>query len=364
MGIRYDKDSRKGTNGPMIFFSISRDEAFEEEIRSAFISGLSFYAYRYPHDHMMSYGSSECFIEGFGVPGFVIGMFDSSHGLITIPYKDHGKGSEEKHKGNCYNMPEESTGFKEYSHEVEEIINGIKKGEGCKTVAARVIVRDSHIDIADKFYELCEKYPDAYIFCFSTPATGCWIGASPELLLESNGEFIQSMALAGTRSVDSLVTWDDKNKEEQQIVTDYIKDVFDRNGLNPIMEKPMTKKAGSVEHICTVVKSSLSSSRREWQGEDGIKNLEQLLKDLYPTPALCGVPKEWALNEIKRLENFDRGCYGGFCGLYNTPQDFHFNVVLRCLSVNDKKECIYVGGGITANSEVSAEWKETEMKIL
>ena len=87
MGIRFERNNRKATNGPLIFFSIVKDEAFVEEIRGAYISGLSFYAYRYPGDSMMSYGSSEGYVVGIETPGFVIGMFDPSKPFLTIPYK-------------------------------------------------------------------------------------------------------------------------------------------------------------------------------------------------------------------------------------------------------------------------------------
>ena len=70
MGIRFDKDTRRATNGPMIFFSDpSAEISLGEEIRGAIESRLSFYAYRRPGDMMITYGSSEGVVEGIGVPG-------------------------------------------------------------------------------------------------------------------------------------------------------------------------------------------------------------------------------------------------------------------------------------------------------
>ena len=355
MGIRFDRDARRATNGPMIFFSILKDETFEEEIRSAYLSGLSFYAYRYPKDNMMSYGSSEGYVEGLGTPGFIIGMFDPEYPIITIPYD--GIRRVEKPL-SLYVMPERSTTYEEYRNEVEEIIKDLKENKGSKVVASRVIVREERLDMAEKFYELCSRFPDAFVFCFSTPATGCWIGASPELLLESSGETLHSMALAGTRPVGSDTSWDDKNIEEQSIVTDYILGIFRRNGFEPEAGETYTKAAGKIEHICTPINAYKGDKETKISNEE----LGKLLKDLAPTPALCGCPKEFAFEEIKRLEKFDRGCYGGYCGPFHSAEDFHFNVVLRCASISERKICSYVGGGITSHSEVLAEWKETELK--
>ena len=377
MGIRYEQ-RRKATNGPMIFFSNLRDEVFSEEIRSAFINGLSFYAYRFPGSGMLTYGSSESWEEGLSLPGFVIGRFLPELPIITIPYNapsdtgdrgtwpDYKRDGEEKSgksenkvlKGEAsgYCMPHDSTGYEAYAHEVEEIINALKRGEGRKVVAARVIVREGDCDIADKFYDLCERFPEAFVFAFGTPVTGCWIGATPELLLEGKEGVISTMALAGTREALTDEDWDEKNIEEQQIVSDYICEVFDNNGLSPNPGEPYTKRAGNIEHICTEI------SARQPEANLSGNDISALLKELSPTPALCGSPKEFALREINELENFDRGCYGGFCGPYHSPGDFNFHVVLRCASVSIEKQCVYVGGGITALSNVETEWQETLLK--
>ncbi|MCH5239073.1 MAG: chorismate-binding protein [Muribaculaceae bacterium] len=366
MSIRFEKDSGKATNGPMFFFSILRDETFMEEIRNAFISGLSFYAYRFPGDSMLAFGSSEGFIEGIGSPGFLIGMFNPDLPYITIPYSE---GKRHPEIDSLYEMPGRSTTREEYASEVDQIIRDLKGKRDAKVVAARVIVRNTDFDIAEKFYELCQKYPDAFVFCFGTPATGCWLGVSPELLLSSTNNQISTMALAGTRSKKTAASlsdqnqglntdhpWDLKNIEEQEIVANYILEKFRQQGLTAIAYPTFTKEAGKVEHICTPISATLPD-------EVSDKLIADLLRTLSPTPALCGHPKEFALQEIRSLEKFNRGCYGGFCGPYHSPQDFSLNVVIRCAAVSQKNYAIYVGGGITSRSEVDSEWQETESKI-
>lgn len=354
MGIRYDRDAGRATNGPLLFFSDPSSEGgFAEEIRGAIISGLSFYAYHTPYSSMISYGSSEGYVEGIGVPGFAIGMFDPSKPYITIPYRD---GKRDGTNVSLYHMPVESTSEENYRKEVETIKTDLQKFPSGKVVAARAIVKTERTDIAEKFYELCRKFPDAYVFCFSTPATGCWIGASPELLLESRNGQLSTMALAGTRKAGTDGSWDAKNIEEQEIVVNYIFDVFTKQGFNPETEETYTKISGNIEHICTPIRADISENTNFIP--------EEFLRTLSPTPALCGHPKEFAFNEIKRLEGFDRGCYGGFCGPFHSVNDFTFNVAIRCASIAEKRSCIYVGGGITLQSDVSAEWQETLMKAI
>lgn len=351
MGIRYDKDARRATNGPLIFFSDAMSQgALSEEIRGAIISGLSFYAYHEPGAGMISYGSSEGFVEGIGEPGFVIGMFDPNKPYITIPYL----GAKPYTGEGWYRMPEVSTPRDKYEKEVKAIISHLRKiGEG-KVVAARVEISEENVDLAEIFYRFINRFPEAFIFCFSTPATGCWIGASPELLLECKEGIMSTMALAGTRQAYTEGEWDEKNIKEQEIVVDYICKTLQEAGFEPQEGDPYTRITGDIEHICTPIFVEMNEQQ---------VNIEKLLRVLSPTPALCGEPKEFALEEIRKHEDFDRGCYGGFCGPYHSLNNFLFHVVLRCGAVDERKICKYAGGGITSQSEVTSEWQETESKL-
>lgn len=366
MGIRFDRDSRRATNGPMIFFSDpSAEISLSEEIRGAIEARLSFYAYRMPGDLMVSFGSSDGCEEGIGTPGFVVAPFLPDTSYITIPYK-FSRQREFNTTGGCL-FPEKSTTRQEHTHAIESIKRVLSQQSGADTrtagkiVAARVIVENGRVDIGATFGEMCRRYPDAFVFCHSTPFTGCWIGASPELLLKSghpaveNGRSLSTMALAGTRPAGSEREWDSKNIEEQEMVTAYIADIFRKNGVIPSVGATFTKKAGTVEHICTPISGTANLPLSP-------QILSHLLKELSPTPALCGTPRPLALDMIGRTENFRRGCYGGFCGPFHSVSDFSFYATLRCSLVEQQRYCLFVGGGITLRSDPEEEWEETEIK--
>lgn len=353
MGIRFTRTSR-ATNGPLIFFSDpSADVSLCEEIRGAIDAQLSFYAYRRPGDIMVSFGSSEGYVKGIGTPGFAIAPFDPTQDPITIPYKP--RADMIKAAATSAVIPSKSTTLEEYTAEIEEIQQQLRENGGGKIVAARVIAANGTVDVAATFAALCRQYPSAFVFAFSTPLTGCWIGASPELLLSSFSGKLQTMALAGSRPTGTPGGWDDKNREEQAMVVDYICDCMTRNGLPPSRKETVTAKAGGVEHICTPIMAGVPADFNPTR-------LTALLKDLSPTPALCGLPKELALEVIKSTESFPRGCYGGWCGPYLSPFDFHFQVILRCAQVGAERYALYAGGGITLKSNPGAEWAETELK--
>ena len=354
MGIRYDKDSLRANNGPTIYFTDPTSLLMlRNEIRSALEANLSVYVYRRPGDMMITFGTSESVVEGLEHPGFVIAPFLPSLPYLTIPFKPvaHASGC----LTNKFPFPARSTNKEEHRAEIDAIQTALRENGGGKIIAARIIVEEGSVSVADTFFNLCQQNPNAFVFCFNTPQTGCWIGASPELLLESRRGLFPTMALAGTRPADSEGPWDEKNIEEQRMVTDFIEDMLATHNIKSETGETFTFSAGKVEHICTPIsgetEEAFSSSR-----------LSELLHSLSPTPALCGLPRELALKVISSQENGDRGCYGGFCGPYRSPQDFQFQVILRCARIEQKRFCLYAGGGITLKSSPESEWKETELK--
>ncbi|MFN9108978.1 MAG: chorismate-binding protein, partial [Bacteroidota bacterium] len=66
-------------------------------------------------------------------------------------------------------------------------------------------------------------------------------------------------------------------------------------------------------------------------------------------------------------EGYDRGFYSGFLGELNFDfetkefaSDLYVN--LRCMQIEGNLAHIYVGGGITADSDAESEWLETVNK--
>lgn len=326
--------------------------------------GVSFYAMRRP-DGIFRWGASPAPLRNLSAGGFVISPFDGKpEGCVTIiPSLDEESLLAMPENSNSdayglYPMAIVSTSRRSHRREVSEIVSALKtEGEG-KTVAARVIVRKHDTDTSASFIRLCDKYPSACVFCFYTPQSGLWLGATPELLLCCDNDSIRTMALAGTRKSGSTdITWDSKNIEEQQIVTDYISHTFRKNGLEPQAGKPYTRKAGQIEHICTDISalrhSDCDSSR-----------ILALARDMSPTPALCGYPRKLAFSLINRLEDFNRAYYGGFFGEVSQDGCCCLYVNLRCARCGIGRTAIYTGGGITRFSDPDAEWEETELKAM
>lgn len=321
---------------------------------------VNWFKYRLPNSTEIVSGASESLIDGLG-KGFVVARFlNPAEALITIPAEFIPEIKDIKALPSV--LPP-ATPQNEYFHEIEAI-KAYLNGRRGKTVAARIIKVDAIIDIDSTFNSLCSVYPDAFVFAFSTSKTGTWIGSSPELLLRKEGDFLSAMALAGTRpSSDVDEKWDEKNLDEQAMVTEFIIRVLTQHCGMVSAGKTFTKKAGPIEHICTPISAFMSQTDLADEYEESYSTrLRKLLIELSPTPALCGSDRLQSLELIEKYEKFPRELYGGFCGPNDIEGITAFFVNLRSSKVSTDSVAVYVGGGITPLSNPEDEWNETEMK--
>ena len=86
------------------------------------------------------------------------------------------------------------------------------------------------------------------------------------------------------------------------------------------------------------------------------------MKKLHPTPAVCGLPKKEAFEFIQENEGYDRGFYAGYLGIDSQRRTKEYFVNLRSAEFCQNQIKIYVGGGVTAESNPQKEWEETELK--
>ena len=249
-------------------------------------------------------------------------------------------------------IPVASTPHEEYIRGVSHVIDSCRMRNG-KTVFSRVVCGEIGQDrlpaVASKLFA---SHPDTLRFIYYTPATGVWLGATPELLLDfdRNSGLFRTMAFAGTRPRKAFVPWDGKNIRENRFVIDYITRRLKTLGVSAEVAELETVAYGAIEHLCANISGQASPDA-----------LEKIIDAINPTPALCGYPKDEAISDISLNESHTRGCYGGFIG-FSSPLRYVAFVNLRCLQFRDGKFCIYGGGGITAESDPETEYTETDAK--
>ena len=232
-----------------------------------------------------------------------------------------------------------------------------------KIVLARCVDEASEepIDPMELFRRACMLYPRMFISLVSTPKSGVWLTATPEILLEGKGSNWRTIALAGTMKLagDQLigegetVCWPTKDIQEQRIVTTYIAECLEQFTGDFHEEGPRTVRAANLVHL----RSDFTFSLQDCQ------HLGDLLHVLHPTPAVCGLPKRETFNFIIQNEHSPRRYYSGFMGMLDPVGDTHLYVSLRCMNIEGNHYHLYAGGGLLKDSILEQEWQETEAKL-
>jgi len=91
--------------------------------------------------------------------------------------------------------------------------------------------------------------------------------------------------------------------------------------------------------------------------------LGKFLVEIHPTPAVCGFPKEKALDLIFDIEKHNREYYSGFMGTVNVENATNLFVNLRCMKILPEKLALFTGGGITGDSIPEKEWEQHDLYL-
>ncbi len=253
--------------------------------------------------------------------------------------------------------PEQETEKLEYEKKFHLFKSAIDKGEFPKIVLSRMtkIACKESFSPLQTFLKACNQYSNSFIYLYSSPLTGIWLGCTPEILISRRGEEWQTVALAGTLTSENgvLPHWNQKNRTEQAHVASYIRTILEEQARQIQETGPGTIQAGRLCHLKTTFRFQLK------QGA----SLSGLLRKLHPTPAVCGLPKQKAISFINRNEGYDRKWYSGFTGMLDSNGDIDIYVNLRCMEITDKELKLYAGGGLVAESEMEQEWTETTNKM-
>lgn len=296
-----------------------------------------------------------------GHNGFVVAPFSSSdtEPLILIrPDKmttaDVPPVEGEPWKGCCLDKDVRERERMDYSIDFSNYHSRLECGDFQKIVLARSteLPRKGDVDLKKLFFKACHEYPRVFVALVSTPVCGTWLVATPEILLEGDGNQWHTMALAGTMTLGNL-QWTEKNVCEQAYVTSYITECIERFTSDFTVEGPYSVRAGQLVHLRTDFR--FTTHKKDLLGH--------LVTALHPTPAVCGIPKRETHDFIVANEHYPRSYYSGFMGPLGINGSTHLFVSLRCMKITPHAFRLYAGGGILTESVEQQEWDETEEKM-
>ncbi|WP_321308939.1 isochorismate synthase [Marinifilum fragile] len=336
---------------------------------------LSFYAYSLPGDQEIKIGIQTTpskfsnLLDLKGKDGFLFAPFDedgeedayfidpefkfSSNSIQFVDFS--GIPDQTDEDSDVYESSKE-----DYFEQINQMLADLKSKKLDKVILSRVHVLNGkgRKEAASIFIRLNETYPNAFVSMVDIPGEGLWIGASPERFLNSDGKTIETVALAGTQKLGDrevhAVEWETKEIEEQAYVSEYIEELLSNYQIDDYQKKgPFTAQAGNVVHLKTTYKANTALS---------FDQISSFAQALHPTPAVCGLPKNKGMDLIRKVEKHRREYYAGFLGPIHADGSLALFVNLRSMKVLKESMALFVGGGITADSDPEKEWMETCFK--
>jgi len=342
-------------------------------------TGYPFVAFRYPHENeFINIVQNDKEVRSFhpeemhDLSGFLLAPFDSRSSAAPLYIRhdlsytwgplSEGSGPVLLREPAAGEERLSVPGEEEYTGMIREVLRLIRSGRAEKVVLTRpeVVRLPEAFDYTAFFTTLHHHYPAAFIFLVFLPDQGIWAGATPEVLLDATGHYFETTALAGTLPLtreESVPDWSEKERHEQQIVTDYILEELQQAGFQPAaVSGPHTVIAGEMAHLETTIRIAVPRHREE---------IPRLIHALHPTPAICGYPQEAALAILRKTEGYDRQYYTGYLGPWNTryPSRLYINLRSMHFLPGLRRAVLFAGGGITAASRPGKEWEETRLKM-
>jgi menaquinone-specific isochorismate synthase len=248
---------------------------------------------------------------------------------------------------------------------LEAAKKGFKDGLFSKVVMSRM----SHLklDKSDSWLfwleKLLEYREESYIFAIKSPDGHAFLGRSPERLLAWKDGVFQVDAIAGTRkrgtssasdqSASKELQLSNKDLIEHRYVSQYVRNLLKSLSLHfEVVDDERILQLRHVQHLRTRFQGQLT------QTCDAL----ELLKYLHPTPAVGGLPTIEAMEFIRQHEFTPRGWYAGYIG-WCSQASGECAIGIRSALVYRDSIQVFAGAGIVADSDIDAEWEETELKM-
>ncbi|MCV7227798.1 aminodeoxychorismate synthase component I [Mycolicibacterium komossense] len=197
----------------------------------------------------------------------------------------------------------------------------------------------------------------------TAPARGAYVAGawgavaslSPEVFLVRRGDTVVSSPIKGTLPLHAdpaQLRASVKDVAENIMIVDLVRNDLGRvavTGSVGVPELLAVRPAPGVWHLVSTVSSQVPAEL----------TMHDLLSATFPPASVTGTPKGRARELLSQWEPRRRGVYCGTVGLASPLAGTELNVAIRTVEFDSTGAALLgVGGGITADSDVDAEWQE------
>ncbi|MBI4819091.1 MAG: isochorismate synthase [Deltaproteobacteria bacterium] len=228
-------------------------------------------------------------------------------------------------------------------------------GDLSKVVLARSLTLAGRFDVRATFETSAVRDDSAMCFAVGRLGGSMFTGASPEPLIELDGDQIRTLALAGTRAQGvgraAELLESAKDRVEHEHVAQALEAAL-AEGCHEVFRGPTSiRSAADLLHLATPI------SGRTQGG-----TLFSWMEKLHPSPAVVGAPRKAAMAHLERHEPLQRGWYTGAIGYVHKTGGGAW-VAIRSALLGSNAATLYAGAGIVRGSDPAKEWLETEQKL-
>jgi isochorismate synthase len=216
----------------------------------------------------------------------------------------------------------------------------------------------------DVVLDLWARNPGSHVFLFEPGPGRSLVGAAPETVATVAGGAFRATAVAGSMArgntpeedevlARALLDSEKDRREHRFCVEDMVARLDPVAGRVQADLEPHLLTLSAIQHLETLITGELLD------GETALSALEAL----HPTPAVCGFPRDPALELLQRSEATRRGWYAGPVGWFDMGGDGVFVPALRSAVRRGGEWHLFSGAGIVAGSDPEREWAETDIKL-
>jgi len=256
---------------------------------------------------------------------------------------------------------ESEAGERAFADRVRTVKEYVRDGDTFQTNVSHPLVAPATVDPVAIFDALRRVNPAPYSGLLEFPGVDL-VSASPELLLEVEGDRLLTEPIAGTRprgetpaddeAFEADLTSDEKEAAEHAMLVD-----LERNDLGKVSEYGSVDvteyrrvdRYSEVMHLVSLV---------EGRRRDGV-SIADAVAAVFPGGTITGAPKPRTMEIIDEVEDTRRGPYTGSIGLFGFDDRATLNIVIRTLVRHEGEYRLRVGAGVVHDSDPAREYAET-----
>jgi anthranilate synthase component 1 len=249
----------------------------------------------------------------------------------------------------------------DFAERVRKVKTHIRDGDTFQANVSQRLRAPAAVHPVEAFDALRDVNPAPYSALLEFPGVDL-VSASPELLLERDGDCLVTEPIAGTRPrgateaedqrLEADLLADEKERAEHAMLVD-----LERNDLGKVSaygsvdvsEYRRVDRYSEVMHLVSEVEGRLR------EGE----TLADAIAAVFPGGTITGAPKPRTMEIIDEVETTRRGPYTGSIGIFGFDGRATLNIVIRTLVRYAEEYHLRVGAGIVHDSEPEQEYAET-----